>query len=82
LGIRGLSELTNFFDKGVIDGIINGVGLAGFCIGEEIKSVGGGENIVLSILFLMLCILVLILFSMKMDYSMNSSKRGSSKCKI
>jgi hypothetical protein len=25
-------------DKGVIDGIINGVGLAGFCIGEEIKS--------------------------------------------
>jgi NAD(P)H-quinone oxidoreductase subunit 5 len=74
LGIRGLAELTNFFDKGVIDGIINGVGLAGFYIGEEIKSVGGRENIVLSILFLMLCILVLILFSMKMDYSMNSSK--------
>ena len=42
MGIRGLAELTIFFDKGVIDGIINGVGLAGFCIGEEIKSVVGG----------------------------------------
>jgi NAD(P)H-quinone oxidoreductase subunit 5 len=41
LGIRRLAELTNFFDKGVIDGITNGVGLASFCIGEEIKYVGG-----------------------------------------
>jgi NAD(P)H-quinone oxidoreductase subunit 5 len=76
LGIRRLAELTNFFDKGVIDGITNGVGLASFCIGE------GGANIILPILFFMLCIIVLILFSMKMDYSMNSSKRGLSKCKI
>ncbi|KAK8450754.1 hypothetical protein SEVIR_6G086250v4 [Setaria viridis] len=30
LGIRRLAELTIFFDKGVIDGITNGVGLAGF----------------------------------------------------
>ena len=43
LGIRGLTELTEFFDKGVIDGITNGVGLASFCIGEEIKYVGGGR---------------------------------------
>lgn len=42
LGIRRLVELMYFFDKGVIDGIINGVGFVGFCIGEEIKYVGGG----------------------------------------
>lgn len=60
LGIRGLAELTNFFDKGVIDGIINGVGLAGFCIGEEIKSVGGGR--ISSYLFFFLCYVSLFLF--------------------
>nr|YP_009261194.1 NADH-plastoquinone oxidoreductase subunit 5 [Zeugites pittieri]ANN37899.1 NADH-plastoquinone oxidoreductase subunit 5 [Zeugites pittieri] len=53
LGIRRLTELTNFFDKGVIDGITNGVGLAGFCIGEEIKYVGGGR--ISSYLFFFLC---------------------------
>nr|YP_009935763.1 NADH-plastoquinone oxidoreductase subunit 5 [Lophatherum gracile]QNS38706.1 NADH-plastoquinone oxidoreductase subunit 5 [Lophatherum gracile] len=53
LGIRQLTELTNFFDKGVIDGITNGVGLAGFCIGEEIKYVGGGR--ISSYLFFFLC---------------------------
>nr|YP_009073060.1 NADH-plastoquinone oxidoreductase subunit 5 [Elytrophorus spicatus]YP_009410850.1 NADH-plastoquinone oxidoreductase subunit 5 [Elytrophorus globularis]AIQ79587.1 NADH-plastoquinone oxidoreductase subunit 5 [Elytrophorus spicatus]ASJ66265.1 NADH-plastoquinone oxidoreductase subunit 5 [Elytrophorus globularis] len=53
LGIRRLAELTHFFDKSVIDGITNGVGLAGFCIGEEIKYVGGGR--ISSYLFFFLC---------------------------
>uniref|UniRef100_A0AAU6QF67 NAD(P)H-quinone oxidoreductase subunit 5, chloroplastic n=1 Tax=Arundinella leptochloa TaxID=3138097 RepID=A0AAU6QF67_9POAL len=60
LGIRRLAELTYFFDKGVIDGIINGVGLAGFCIGEEIKYVGGGR--ISSYLFFFLCYVSLFLF--------------------
>ncbi|YP_008815797.1 NADH-plastoquinone oxidoreductase subunit 5 (plastid) [Setaria italica] len=44
----------------VIDGIINGVGLAGFCIGEEIKYVGGGR--ISSYLFFFLCYVSLFLF--------------------
>jgi len=60
LGTRRLAELTNFFDKSVIDGIINGVGLAGFCIGEEIKYVGGGR--ISSYLFFFLCYVSLFLF--------------------
>nr|YP_009738795.1 NADH-plastoquinone oxidoreductase subunit 5 [Axonopus compressus]QIB72555.1 NADH-plastoquinone oxidoreductase subunit 5 [Axonopus compressus] len=60
LGIRRLAELTHFFDKGVIDGIINGVGLVGFCIGEEIKYVGGGR--ISSYLFFFLCYVSLFLF--------------------
>nr|YP_009439004.1 NADH-plastoquinone oxidoreductase subunit 5 [Merxmuellera tsaratananensis]ATG81996.1 NADH-plastoquinone oxidoreductase subunit 5 [Merxmuellera tsaratananensis] len=59
LGIRRLAELTHFFDKGVIDGITNGVGLAGFCIGEEIKYVGGGR--ISSYLFFFLCYVSLFL---------------------
>nr|ALB37483.1 NADH dehydrogenase subunit 5 [Alloteropsis semialata]APD27382.1 NADH dehydrogenase subunit 5 [Alloteropsis semialata] len=60
LGIRRLAELTHFFDKCVIDGITNGVGLAGFCIGEEIKYVGGGR--ISSYLFFFLCYVSLFLF--------------------
>lgn len=60
LGIRKLAELTHFFDKCVIDAIINGVGLVGFCIGEEIKYVGGGR--ISSYLFFFLCYVSLFLF--------------------
>lgn len=60
LGIRGLAELTLFFDKDVIDGITNGVGLVGFCIGEEIKYVGGGR--ISSYLFFFLSYVSLFLF--------------------
>lgn len=41
MGIRGLTELTQFFDRYIIDGITNGVGIASFFIGEGIKSMGG-----------------------------------------
>nr|YP_010329199.1 NADH dehydrogenase subunit F [Puya hamata]UJH21833.1 NADH dehydrogenase subunit F [Puya hamata] len=41
--IRGLTELTQFFDKRIIDGITNGVGVASFFIGEGIKYMGGGR---------------------------------------
>nr|YP_010614992.1 NADH-plastoquinone oxidoreductase subunit 5 [Barleria repens]WAS33154.1 NADH-plastoquinone oxidoreductase subunit 5 [Barleria repens] len=41
--IRGLGKLTNFFDRRVIDGITNGVGVISFFVGESIKYVGGGR---------------------------------------
>nr|YP_010984057.1 NADH-plastoquinone oxidoreductase subunit 5 [Hydrangea bifida]WOK77366.1 NADH-plastoquinone oxidoreductase subunit 5 [Hydrangea bifida] len=51
-GIRGLAELTNFFDRQVIDGITNGVGVMSFVLGEGIRYVGGGR--ISSYLFLYL----------------------------
>nr|YP_010848128.1 NADH-plastoquinone oxidoreductase subunit 5 [Gomphocarpus physocarpus]WEV92779.1 NADH-plastoquinone oxidoreductase subunit 5 [Gomphocarpus physocarpus] len=42
-GIRGLAKVTHFFDRRVIDGIINGVGFLSFFIGEVSKYVGGGR---------------------------------------
>nr|YP_009661229.1 NADH-plastoquinone oxidoreductase subunit 5 [Amphilophium chocoense]QCT82426.1 NADH-plastoquinone oxidoreductase subunit 5 [Amphilophium chocoense] len=41
--IRGLAQLTDFFDRRVIDGITNGVGIMSFFVGEGIKYVGGGR---------------------------------------
>nr|YP_009417885.1 NADH-plastoquinone oxidoreductase subunit 5 [Camellia mairei]ASM43362.1 NADH-plastoquinone oxidoreductase subunit 5 [Camellia mairei] len=51
-GIRGLAELTHFFDRRVINGITNGVGVMSFFVGEGIKYVGGGR--ISSYLFLYL----------------------------
>nr|YP_009943173.1 NADH-plastoquinone oxidoreductase subunit 5 [Vitex rotundifolia]YP_010349729.1 NADH-plastoquinone oxidoreductase subunit 5 [Vitex trifolia]YP_010465792.1 NADH-plastoquinone oxidoreductase subunit 5 [Vitex bicolor]UQV81410.1 NADH-plastoquinone oxidoreductase subunit 5 [Vitex negundo]WIL99523.1 NADH-plastoquinone oxidoreductase subunit 5 [Vitex negundo var. cannabifolia]QOD40947.1 NADH-plastoquinone oxidoreductase subunit 5 [Vitex rotundifolia]UNW57097.1 NADH-plastoquinone oxidoreductase sub len=42
-GIRELAQLTHFFDRRVIDGITNGVGVMSFFVGEGIKYVGGGR---------------------------------------
>nr|YP_010412427.1 NADH-plastoquinone oxidoreductase subunit 5 [Sinocarum schizopetalum]URQ15676.1 NADH-plastoquinone oxidoreductase subunit 5 [Sinocarum schizopetalum] len=42
-GIRELAKLTSFFDRRVIDGITNGVGVLSFFVGEGIKSIGGGR---------------------------------------
>nr|CAB59299.1 NADH dehydrogenase subunit F [Alseis lugonis] len=42
-GIKGLAELTHFFDRRVIDGITNGVGVINFFIGEAVKYIGGGR---------------------------------------
>nr|YP_009935650.1 NdhF [Saururus chinensis]QNS38051.1 NdhF [Saururus chinensis]QNS38138.1 NdhF [Saururus chinensis]QQY98130.1 NADH dehydrogenase subunit 5 [Saururus chinensis] len=41
--IRRLAELTHSFDRRLIDGITNGVGVASFFVGEGIKYVGGGR---------------------------------------
>nr|YP_009653817.1 NADH dehydrogenase subunit 5 [Chionanthus panamensis]QCG71410.1 NADH dehydrogenase subunit 5 [Chionanthus panamensis] len=41
--VRGLSQLTHFFDRRVIDGITNGIGVMSFFVGEGIKYVGGGR---------------------------------------
>nr|QVV41434.1 NADH-plastoquinone oxidoreductase subunit 5 [Bridelia tomentosa] len=42
-GIRRLAEFILFFDRRVIDGITNGIGVFCFFIGELIKYVGGGR---------------------------------------
>nr|WAW80671.1 NADH-plastoquinone oxidoreductase subunit 5 [Asparagus officinalis] len=52
VGIRRLAERIQFFDRYIIDGIINGVGVASFFIGEGVKYMGGGR--VSSYLFLYL----------------------------
>jgi NAD(P)H-quinone oxidoreductase subunit 5 len=59
-GIRGLAELTHFFDRRVFDGITNGVGLASFFLGEGIKYVGGGR---ISSYLLLYLVFVLIFFA-------------------
>nr|YP_010724573.1 NADH dehydrogenase subunit F [Patersonia fragilis]WDW31700.1 NADH dehydrogenase subunit F [Patersonia fragilis] len=60
LGIRRLAELVRFFDRHIIDGITNGVGLASFFVGEGIKYIGGGR--VSSYLFLYLSYVSIFLF--------------------
>nr|YP_010164854.1 NADH-plastoquinone oxidoreductase subunit 5 [Ophiorrhiza pumila]QRN71559.1 NADH-plastoquinone oxidoreductase subunit 5 [Ophiorrhiza pumila] len=42
-GIRKSAELIHFFDRRVIDGITNGVGVISFFVGEVIKYIGGGR---------------------------------------
>ncbi|KAI3473609.1 hypothetical protein Pfo_031633, partial [Paulownia fortunei] len=43
MAIRGFAQLTYFFDRRVIDGIANGVGVISFFVGEGVKYVGGGR---------------------------------------
>nr|YP_010515965.1 NADH-plastoquinone oxidoreductase subunit 5 [Ferula litwinowiana]UXL88125.1 NADH-plastoquinone oxidoreductase subunit 5 [Ferula litwinowiana] len=60
-GIRGLAKLTSFFDRRVIDGITNGVGVLSFFVGEGIKFIGGGR--ISSYLFLyFFFVAILLLF--------------------
>nr|YP_010398177.1 NADH-plastoquinone oxidoreductase subunit 5 [Perrottetia racemosa]UQK92987.1 NADH-plastoquinone oxidoreductase subunit 5 [Perrottetia racemosa] len=59
-GIKGLAELTHFFDRRVIDGITNGVGITSFFVGEGIKYVGGSR--ISSYLLLYLVYILIFLF--------------------
>nr|YP_009419799.1 NADH-plastoquinone oxidoreductase subunit 5 [Pentaphylax euryoides]ASM46494.1 NADH-plastoquinone oxidoreductase subunit 5 [Pentaphylax euryoides] len=58
-GIRVLAQLTHFFDRRVIDGITNGIGIMSFFVGEGMKYVGGGR--ISSYLFLYLSYVLLFL---------------------
>nr|QUB02303.1 NADH-plastoquinone oxidoreductase subunit 5 [Murdannia edulis] len=60
ISIRGLTKLTQFSDRYIIDGITNGIGIASLFIGEGIKSIGGGR--VSSYLFLYLFYVSIFLF--------------------
>jgi len=60
--IRGLSQFIHFFDKCIIDGIINSVGISNFFIGEWFKYIGSGR--ISSYLFLYLSyVLIFLLIS-------------------
>ncbi len=50
--IRGLAKFISFFDRYIIDGIINSVGISNLFIGEWFKYIGGGR--ISSYLFLYL----------------------------
>nr|QJX68294.1 NADH-plastoquinone oxidoreductase subunit 5 [Commelina communis] len=60
MGIRGLTKVTRFYDRYIIDGITNGIGIISFFIGEGIKSIGGGR--ISSYLFLYLFYVSIFLF--------------------
>nr|YP_010017304.1 NADH-plastoquinone oxidoreductase subunit 5 [Lagerstroemia balansae]QOJ46203.1 NADH-plastoquinone oxidoreductase subunit 5 [Lagerstroemia balansae] len=61
-GIRGLAELTHFFDRRVIDGITNGFGFASFFFGEGIKYIGGGRISSYLLLYLVFILSFLLIF--------------------
>nr|YP_010720079.1 NdhF [Coccinia rehmannii]UTM09913.1 NdhF [Coccinia rehmannii] len=58
-GIRVLAELTYFFDRRVIDGITNAMGILNFFVAESIKYVGGGR--ISSYIFLYLAYLLIFI---------------------
>nr|YP_009734503.1 NADH dehydrogenase subunit 5 [Pedicularis resupinata]QIK00057.1 NADH dehydrogenase subunit 5 [Pedicularis resupinata] len=59
--IRGLVQLTHFFDRRIIDGIANGIGIMSFFVGESIKYMGGGR--ISSYIFLYFsCVSIFLLF--------------------
>nr|YP_009440891.1 NADH-plastoquinone oxidoreductase subunit F [Japonolirion osense]AHH24283.1 NADH-plastoquinone oxidoreductase subunit F [Japonolirion osense]CUS18846.1 NADH-plastoquinone oxidoreductase subunit F [Japonolirion osense] len=63
MGIRVLAKLTDFFDRRIIDGITNGVGVASFFIGEGIKYMGGGRISSYLFLYLSSVSIFLLIFS-------------------
>ncbi len=42
MSVRKLVKFNYFFDKKIIDVILNGIGIISFFMGEVIKYVGGG----------------------------------------
>ena len=60
MSIRVLTKLTRVFDRYIIDGITNGVGIVSLFIGEGIKSIGGGR--ISSYLFLYFFYLSILFF--------------------
>nr|YP_010864628.1 NADH-plastoquinone oxidoreductase subunit 5 [Indigofera kirilowii]WGS97777.1 NADH-plastoquinone oxidoreductase subunit 5 [Indigofera kirilowii] len=60
--VRKLAKLNSFFDRQVIDGIPNGIGITSFFMGEAIKYVGGGRisSYILFLLFFLLISFLLI----------------------
>nr|YP_009828805.1 NADH-plastoquinone oxidoreductase subunit 5 [Thespesia populnea]YP_010623140.1 NADH dehydrogenase subunit 5 [Thespesia howii]QJC59037.1 NADH-plastoquinone oxidoreductase subunit 5 [Thespesia populnea]WBF97039.1 NADH dehydrogenase subunit 5 [Thespesia howii]WBF97123.1 NADH dehydrogenase subunit 5 [Thespesia populnea] len=61
-GIRGLAELTHFFDRRVIDGITNGVGITSFFVGESIKYLGGSRISFYLLLYLFYVLIFLVIY--------------------
>nr|WNV25879.1 NADH-plastoquinone oxidoreductase subunit 5 [Spiraea prunifolia var. simpliciflora] len=62
-GIRRFAELTHFFDRRVIDGITNGVGIASFFVGEVIKYIGGGRISSYLLVYVSYVLIFLLIFN-------------------
>nr|YP_010012178.1 NdhF [Capparis decidua]QOI12605.1 NdhF [Capparis decidua] len=65
--IRRLAKQTHFFDRRIIDGITNGVGITSFFVGEAIKYIGGSR--ISSYLFLYL--FYVLIFVLCIDFFNN-----------
>nr|YP_010574159.1 NADH dehydrogenase subunit F [Caladium lindenii]UZH94004.1 NADH dehydrogenase subunit F [Caladium lindenii] len=61
--IRGLAKLTHFFDRRIIDGITNSVGVISFFAGEVIKYLVGGGRISSYLFFYLSFVLIFLLIS-------------------
>nr|YP_010580447.1 NADH-plastoquinone oxidoreductase subunit 5 [Ficus howii]UZS91274.1 NADH-plastoquinone oxidoreductase subunit 5 [Ficus howii] len=62
-GIRILSKLILFFDRQVIDGITNGVGISSFFVGEGIKYVGVGRISSYLLVYVSYVLIFLLIYS-------------------
>ena len=62
-GIRRLAELIHFFDRRIIDGITNGVGISSFFVGEGIKYVGGGRISSYLLVYVSYVLIFLLIYS-------------------
>ena len=75
-GIRILSELIHFFDRQVIDGITNGVGISSFFVGEGIKYVGVGRissYLLVYLSYVLIFLLIYFTLSLSSFFSLNIS---------
>nr|WRI60984.1 NADH-plastoquinone oxidoreductase subunit 5 [Emblica urinaria] len=61
-GIRRLAQLAYFFDRRIIDGITNGIGVSSFFLGEGIKYVGGGRISSYLLLYLFYVLIFLVIY--------------------
>nr|CUR03399.1 ndhF [Acacia jennerae] len=60
--VRGLAKLNSFFDRRVIDGIPNGVGITSFFLGEVIKYAGGGRISSYILLYFFYALIFLLIY--------------------
>nr|QXO89963.1 NADH dehydrogenase subunit 5 [Erythrostemon pannosus] len=60
--VRRLAKLNYFFDRRIIDGIPNGVGITSFFLGEIIKYVGGGRISSYILLYFFYALLFLLIY--------------------
>nr|QGX04732.1 NdhF [Senna siamea] len=60
--VRRLAKLNYFFDRRVIDGIPNGVGITSFFLGEVIKYVGGGRISSYILLYFFYALIFLLIY--------------------
>nr|YP_010280811.1 NADH dehydrogenase subunit 5 [Circaea alpina subsp. micrantha]UKH50106.1 NADH dehydrogenase subunit 5 [Circaea alpina subsp. micrantha] len=70
--IRGLAELSYFFDRRIIDGIPNGFGLTSFFLGESLKYFGGGRISSYLLFYSIFIFLFLLISSFVVSFQLHS----------